>query len=125
MAVEFSEIGPLEKRVIDMAKKRDVVAEVCDFVEYYADRGAVEGHWRVKWPVMMVVWEVAGPPIGLLGDLLKSGSEVARTELSWQTARENFEDDTYEMQQHAKACANASRTEAAVREFLISVGKMS
>ncbi len=58
MSVAWSEISPLEDQIIGVAMEKDMVAEVCDFVEYYTDLGKVEGHWRVKYPVMTIVNEI-------------------------------------------------------------------
>ena len=49
----------LEARAIAAAAAEDVLAEVCDFVEYDPSIGRVPGHWRVKFPVMAVLKRLA------------------------------------------------------------------
>ena len=53
------EISPLEASIIELAERKDCVAEVCDFIDYHPDYGRVPEHWRVKWQIMMVARHVS------------------------------------------------------------------
>lgn len=55
MSVHHTPIEEDERRIIEVAREMGCLAELCDFVDYYTDKGRVPEHWRVKWPVLTLV----------------------------------------------------------------------
>jgi hypothetical protein len=47
-------IPPLEARIIQIARDHNALGDICEFIEYDPDVGRVPGHWRVRWPVLLV-----------------------------------------------------------------------
>lgn len=55
MSVHDTPIEEDERRIIDVAREIDALAELCDLVDYYTDKGRVPEHWRAKWSVLTLV----------------------------------------------------------------------
>jgi hypothetical protein len=54
-------LEPLEAQIIEFARKNDMLAEVCHFVDYDPDVGRVPEHWRVRYQVMAIARALARP----------------------------------------------------------------
>jgi hypothetical protein len=51
-------LTPLERRIVQIAKDRDMLAELCDLIEYDPDIGRVNPYWAPKWSVMVLAREL-------------------------------------------------------------------
>lgn len=60
MSVRHTPILEDERRIIEVAREIDALAELCDFVDYYTDKGSVPEHWRAKWYVLNLVRSLNG-----------------------------------------------------------------
>lgn len=64
MSVHYTPILEDERRIIEVAREMGFLAELCDFVDYYTDKGRVPEHWRAKWTVLELVRRLNGEKQG-------------------------------------------------------------